>query len=334
MIVSPQRGILFLEVDAEDRPLVLERFPEAQILDRPLDGDAILKEANKAEIISCFVQSSFDAQTLKKLPQLKLLCTRSVGYDHIDLEAAKKQRITVCNVPDYGSYVIAEHVFALLLGTLRHVEEGDKRVEGGTFDYHGLRGVALFGKTMGIVGTGRIGRHVAKIACGFGMNILAVDQCRTKELEEKFGVRYVSMEELLSGSDVVTLHLPATNETEHMLDRKAFKNMKQGVVLVNTARGTLIDSQALLAALNDGTVAHALLDVLEHEKNFEEDRALIDHPNVVTTPHIAFFADSSMRNMYLDAFQSINEFLSGKEPVHIIKAPAVVCDLPRIKKYT
>lgn len=328
----PTPTIIFLDTEATDRTLVSKRFPQAQFVDALPQGKVLIDNCKDATVISTFITTAFPHEVLAKLPNLKLLCTRSVGYDHIDLDACRERGIVVTNVPDYGSHVIAEHVFALLLSTLRHVHEGDARVEGGTFDYHGLRGMALRGKTLGIVGTGKIGRRVAEIAHGFGMSILATDQCRTLELETQLGVRYVPLEELLAQSDIVTLHLPATEETTHLIDATAFKRMKKGAILVNTARGSLIDSKALLAALNDGTLAWALLDVLEHEQNFEENATLIRHPRVVTTPHIAFYADDSMRTMFLDCFQSIDEWLAGKQPAHVVAPPTIVCDLPGVKK--
>lgn len=322
--------ITFLDVDTEDRQRVLEAFPHARI-EGMVSGDALIAACKDAEVISCFIQTAFNADVLKKLPKLKLLCTRSVGFDHIDVETCRKQGITVCNVPDYGSHVIAEHVFALLLSTLRHVHEGEKRVESGVFDYHGLRGMALRGKTIGIIGTGKIGRRVAQIAHGFGMQIVAVDQCRTLELTDLLGVRYVTLRELLRQSDIITLHVPPTKQTEHMIDATAFAAMKDGVILINTARGSLINSQALLVALNSGKIGYALLDVLEHEQNFEENRELVAHPRVVTTPHIAFYADDAMRNMYVDVFRSIQQWQRGDTPEHVIRPPTVVCDLPPIR---
>ena len=323
-------SVVFLQVDAEDRDRVAKRFPDAGILEGvPKD---IVGACKDAEVISVFIGMEWNAALLKQLPKLKLLCTRSVGFNHIDLSYCAEHGIIVCNVPDYGSHVIAEHVFALLLSTLRHIPEGDTKVESGEFDYHGLRGVSLRGKTIGIVGTGKIGRKAAQIAAGFGMKIVAVDKCRTVELEDLLGVEYVEFPEMLSRSDIITLHLPALKETIHMIDAKAFARMKDGVVLVNTARGDLIDSKALLDALNSGKVRYALLDVLEHEHNFEENKALIKHPSVVVTPHIAFYAEESMSNMYEDCFESIDQFLAGKMPDHIVKVPTVVCDLPGVKK--
>ncbi len=322
--------VIFLEVDSEDRKLVEQRFPDAAIQEKVLNEEELIKVCKDTEAISCFINTHFTKEVIQNLPKLKLIVTRSVGYDHIDTDACKERGITVCNVPDYGSHVIAEHVFALLLSTLRHISEGDRKVEGGTFDYHGLRGMALRGKTIGIVGTGKIGRKVAEIAYGFGMDILAVDQCRTLELVDQLGVRYVSLPELLAQSDIITLHLPDTKETKHMVNASAFAQMKNGAVLVNTARGSLIESQALLDALNSGKVAYALLDVLEHEQNFAENKELIAHPNVVTTPHIGFYADDSMHNMYVDAFQSIDQWLAGKEPEHVIHPLNIICDLPRV----
>ncbi|NOS67440.1 MAG: hydroxyacid dehydrogenase [Candidatus Peribacteraceae bacterium] len=324
-------NITFLEVDKEDQSLVRGRFPDATITDAALNNKELIKACKDGEVVSCFINTRFCKEIIMELPKLKLLCTRSVGYDHIDAEACRQSGIIVCNVPDYGSHVIAEHVFALLLSTLRHIHEGEKRVEGGTFDYHGLRGMALRGKTLGIIGTGKIGRKVAEIAHGFGMMILAVDQCRTMELVDLLGVKYVSMPELLTQSDIITLHVPDTKETEHMINAAAFAQMKEGMVLVNTARGSLIDSHALLDALKSRKIAHALLDVLEHEQNFEENKELIAHPNVVTTPHIAFYADDSVRNMYTDSFLSIEQYLRHESPLHVIPSTTVVCDLPPIR---
>ncbi len=324
--------ILFLDVEESDRALAAKTFPDAQFAPGGLTGKKLVDACGDAEVICTFITTAFPREVIQKLPALKMLCTRSVGYDHIDLLACRERGITVCNVPDYGSHVIAEHVFALLLSTLRHVHLGQERVQSGRFDYHGLRGMALKGKTIGIVGTGKIGRAAARIAHGFDMKILAADQCRVEELEKNLGVRYVALAELLAQSDIITLHVPGTKETEHMINAGAFKLMKNGVTLVNTARGSLIDSAALLLALKSGKVAHALLDVLEHENNFEENKELVNHPKVVTTPHIAFYADDSMRNMFLDAFQSINEWRQGKTPAHVIAPVTKVCDLPRIGK--
>ncbi len=325
-------SIVFFDTEKADQQFVLKEFPGVTFASATLRDDALVEACKDAEVISTFITTPFPRTVLEKIPTLKLLCTRSVGYDHIDADACRELGITLCHVPDYGSHVIAEHVFALLLSTLRRIREGDDAVESGTFDYHGLRGMALKGKTLGILGTGKIGRRVAKIAHGFDMRILAADQCRTVELEKDFGVTYVSFDELLTQSDILTLHVPATKDTEHLLNAEAFSQMKDGVVLVNTARGSLIDSKALLSALKIGKVSKALLDVLEHEQNFEENRELISHPNAVTTPHIAFYADDSMNAMYQDSIASIKQWLSGTIPEHTVKPLNVVCDLPNIGK--
>ena len=279
-----------------------------------------------------FHYSKLSKEQLDKLPHLRLIATRSVGFNHIDLEECAKRKIIVCNVPDYGSHVIAEHVFALLLGTLRHIHEGDERVEEGIFDYRGLRGITLRGKTIGIIGTGKIGSYVARVAHGFGMKVLAVDRCRTLELEELFGVKYTGMDELLKESDIISLHIPLLDATRHMINAEAIGKMKDGVILVNTARGGLVETGALVEALKNGKVSYALLDVMENEKDYEENKELIEHPNAITTPHIAFYADESMKNMYEDCFDSIERWQAGHEPEHRVRPPKAVCDLPGIKK--
>lgn len=328
----PMSSIIFLDVDPEDRASVTERFPDAIFCPAHESEKELVDSCKDAEVVSTFITTAFPHSVIEQLPKLKLLCTRSVGYDHIDLEACEEKGIVVTNVPDYGSHVIAEHVFALLLSTIRHIEEGNRRVEEGTFDYHGLRGMALQGKTIGIVGTGKIGRKVARIAHGFGMKILAVDVCRVLELEEQYGVRYVELPELLGASDILSLHVPSLPETNHMINAKTIAQMKDGAILVNTARGSLVDTDALLDALDSGKMRLALLDVLENEANMTEDARLVHHPKVVTTPHIAFYADDSMRNMYNDCFTSIDEWKKGDKPVHIVQSVHVVCDVPGVTK--
>lgn len=317
-------SIVFFDVDQEDQKLVLARFPSAIFHPAGLTGDALVQACSDAPIISTFITTRFSADVLERLPALKLLCTRSVGYDHIDLNYCHEKNIIVCNVPDYGSHVIAEHVFALLLGTLRHISEGNRRVREGIFSYHGLRGMALQGKTLGVVGTGKIGRKVVKIAHGFGMRIIAYDVFQVKELCEEFGLEYVDLPELLTQSDIITLHAPSLPSTQHMINAEAIARMKEGVVIVNTARGSLIDTEALLDALNTGKIRAALLDVLEHEANVKEDTRLVHHPRVITTPHIAFYADDSVRNMFEDCFTSIDEWLTNGQPAHTVKPVHIV----------
>lgn len=312
-------SIVFLGVDHEDASSVTSRYPDATLLPASLSGDELVSACAGAAVISTFISTRFDKSVLERLPELKLICTRSVGYDHIDIDYCAEKGITVCHVPDYGSHVIAEHVFALLLSTVRHIPEGNRRVREGVFDYHGLRGMALQGKTIGIVGTGRIGRKVVKIAHGFGMRILAVDVFKVQELVDEFGLEYVELPQLLAESDVITLHAPSLPDTMHMINEKTIAQMKKGVVLVNTARGSLIDTHALVKGLDDGTIRCALLDVLEHEANVKEDTRLVHHPKVITTPHIAFYADDSMRTMYQDCFTSIDEWLAGNTPSHTVK---------------
>lgn len=311
-------SIVFFDVDPQDESRVRSRFPEAVFHPAGLTGDALVSACGDAEILSTFITTSFPRQVLEKLPNLKLLCTRSVGFDHVDMAYCREKGIVVTNVPDYGSHVIAEHVFALLLSTLRHIVTGTQRVREGLFDYRGLRGMALRDKTLGVVGTGKIGRKVVEIAHGFGMRILAQDVYQNAEIVEKYGATYVDREKLYAESDIITLHAPALPDTRHMINAQAIAQMKDGVILVNTARGSLIDSAALLEALNSGKVAYALLDVLENESSVAADKDLVHHPRVVTTPHIAFYADDSVRTMYEDCFESVAQWQKGEKPAHTV----------------
>ncbi len=321
-----QPSIVFLDVDPQEKARVVAAYPQSRFLEADAD---LAAECPDVQILSIFVNTKLTGDVIAALPKLRLVCTRSVGFDHIDLAACKERGISVCHVPDYGSHVIAEHVFALLLGTMRHVWEGNRRVNAGEFDYKGLKGMALNGKTIGIVGTGKIGRKVAQFAHGFDMRILAQDIYVVEELKEKFGVSYVERPQLYAESDVISLHAPSLPQTKGMINDEAIAQMKDGVIIVNTARGSLIDSKALLRGLESGKVGWALLDVLANEAHVEEDKALIQHPRVVTTPHIAFYADDSVRTMYVDCLESITTWLKGEKPLHTVQELHVACDLPR-----
>ncbi len=304
--------IYFLEVTTEDQNLVSENFPEAKIIGEALSEEEIIARCSDAEVLCVFVHSKISKKVIEGLQSLKMIITRSVGYDHIDLQVAQERDIVVANVPDYGSYVISEFVFALLLSGLRHVGEGDERVEKREdFTFTGLRGVALKGKTLGVIGTGKIGRNVARIASlGFLMNVLAYDAYPNEEIAEEMHFRYTDLDEIWKMSDIISLHCPLLETTKHLVNDENIAKMKNGVIIVNTSRGGIIDTGALITAIKNKKVSHAFLDVLEHEENIATDRELINLPGVITTPHIAFYADDSMKKMYETAFLTIKEYFS------------------------
>lgn len=312
-----QKNIAFFEVEDEDIKKVTKAYPKAMIFKEPFNAKT-LKKCKDAEILCGMIYSEFKGELLSKLPNLKLVVTRSVGYNHVDLKWAEEHNIPVCNVPDYGSHVIAEHVFALLLSTVRNVLEGEERTEKDKFYWKGLRGMALRGKTLGIVGTGKIGTHVARIASlGFQMNVIAYDPHPNEDKAYDYHFSYVKkMEDIWKKSDVITLHTPLFPSTKHMVNKKSIEMMKDGVVLINTARGELIDTPAMIKALKKGEIGHVALDVIEHEKNIKEHNEILHLPGVIVTPHIAFYADDSMDRMFIEGIASIRRFMNGNDLIH------------------
>ncbi len=301
--------ITFFEVVENDKEIIKNNFPDAVISEEPLTLDNIDKFQD-SEIICVFIYSKITKEILDKLPNLKLVITRSAGFDHIDIEECKKRGQNFCNVPDYGSHVIAEHVFALMLSSLRNVVKGEERTNALDFDWHGLRGVSLKNKVLGIVGMGKIGSHVARIASlGFQMKVIAFDLHPNEELAEKFNLNYVSMDELLAQGDVITLHCPLNKHTEHMINKEAITKMKDGVSIINTSRGGILNTEDVLDAVKSEKISHLALDVLENEKDIEKNKEIMTYPNVIITPHIAFYSDDSVKKMYSESFRMINEFL-------------------------
>jgi len=314
--MNTNKEIVFFEVDFGDQEKIKKNFPQAKIENKVLTEEKIIKKYQQAEILCPFIYTQLSAKVIEALPQLKMIVTRSVGFDHIDVSAAHQRGIIVCNVPDYGSHVIAEHVFALLLSSVRHIREGDERVEQNKYDFHGLKGIALHGKTLGIIGTGKIGLDVARIASlGFLMRVIAFDPYQNQEEALKNHFHYVSLKELYCQSDVISLHVPLLPSTKHLINKKTISQMKDGVIIINTARGGIIKEKDLIQAVKKGKIALANLDVLENEKDLSLERELIDLPQIITTPHIAFYADDSIGKMYIEAISSIKAFIENKKVI-------------------
>ncbi len=291
-----------------------------------LDQDNADKYAD-TRIISCFIYSNLRQPVLEKFKNLKLIATRSTGTDHIDLDYCRQRGIAVCNVPAYGEHTVAEHVFALLLALSRHIPQAAQRTREGDFSFKGLCGFDLYGKIMGIIGTGTIGLHAARIAKGFGMNVLGYDT----QPHQNADLTYVTFEQLLSQSDIISLHVPGTPKTRHMLSEKEFSIMKDGVIIINTARGPVIDVRALLRALQSGKVRAAGLDVLPEEPAIREeaellresfsqkhdletllaDYALLHNKNVIVTPHSAFYTKEALDKILHTTSENIMAFLRG-----------------------
>jgi D-lactate dehydrogenase len=254
-----------------------------------------------------------------------LIATRSTGFDHIDLAAAKARGITVVNVPSYGENTVAEFAFALILALARRVIDADERVrETGTFSQTDLRGFDLAGKTLGVVGTGRIGAHLIRMAQGFDMKVIGFDAYPNTALAEKLGFPYVSLPELLAASDIVTLHVPYNQQTHHLINTETITHLKKGSYLINTARGAIVETEALIEALKSETLAGAALDVLEEETKLQEGSALseennylIAHPRVIVTPHVAFNTLEAVKRILDTTAENIKGFSAGS-PINLV----------------
>jgi len=324
--------VAFFELKGWEKPILKRNLGKHKLYfdSGPLSNKNVSK-ARDAEIVSVFVYSKVDKNMLGKLRKVKLIITRSTGFDHIDLATCKKRGIVVLNIPRYGANTVAEHTFALILALSRKVHESHLRRLKKDFSIVGLKGFDLEGKTLGVIGAGRIGKHVIRIARGFEMNVLAYARHKDKFLAEEMGFRYVEMDELLEKSDIVSLHVPYSKENHHMINRKAIRNMKKGAILINTARGELVDTAALIGGLKSGKIGGAGLDVVEGEKFLKEekeflykpgkrkalqqiveDHELLSFDNVVYTPHIAFFSQEALVRIIETSIQHVIDFSKKK----------------------
>lgn len=273
---------------------------------RTTDVEELGRRGRDADIIA-IGNLPFPRDVLEKCENVKMLAVAFTGLDHVDLKYCEERGIKVQNCAGYATTAVAELTFGLLLDLCRNIGKCDTAARnGGT--KAGLIGFELEGKTMGIVGTGAIGARVAKLAAAFGMDVIAYSRTPGKVA----GVRYVSLEELLAQSDVVSLHVPLTDETRGMIGEKELALMKETAVLVNTARGPVVDTKALADALNSGRIAGAAIDVFDKEPPLDADEPLINAKNTVVTPHVAFATDESMIKRAEIEFRNIAEFIKDK----------------------
>lgn len=307
-----------------------------ELLGTPLTEENASEHAD-ADIVSPFIYSNLDRNVIEQFEDLKLIATRSTGFDHIDLDACQEQGVTVCNVPDYGDNTVAEHVFGLLLAISHNLVEAVDRTRRGDFSLRGLRGFDLRGKILGVIGTGSIGQYVIKIAKGFDMDVVAYDVVEDQKLARELGFEYRTMDDLLATADVVTLHVPANEKTHHLISDEEFAKMKEGMVLINTSRGGVVHIEALIRALSDGKVAAAGLDVLPEEPTIREESELLrsfyrkQHNlesllaghvllrlrNVIITPHSAFYTREAIERILFTTVENIEAFIAD-EPQNVV----------------
>lgn len=339
-------NIYFTETEPSSEEFFIEHLAEHDLSFVPELRDV----ESDVECLSIFIHSRIDGAFLDSHPKLRLIATRSTGFDHIDVEACRARGIKISTVPSYGENTVAEHTFALLLALTRRIREVLMSKRTGHISFEALRGFDLKDKTIGIIGAGRIGLHVIRIAKAFGMEVIAHDINRFDLLAEVLGFDYVAFEELLQRSHVISLHVPLTPETVHLLNRKTIRKCRLGAIVINTARGSLIETAALLEALESGHLAGAGLDVLEDERTFKSDatrliadriiadlhqsaspeemhlanpkrlaeiqslrsnEALLARPNVIFTPHVAFNSAEAVKRIDEVTLQNILNFAQG-----------------------
>lgn len=321
--------ISFFEVRDTERALIEPVLVghELAFYKEHLDEKSI-ELAKDSDVVSVFVDSEVRKNIIDLLPNVKMINTRSTGTDHIDINYAKEKGILVSSVPAYGMHTVAEFAFALILALSRKICLAREQTRKSDFSLlPELGGFDLYGKTIGIIGTGKIGKNSILIAKGFNMKILATDLYPDTNFAEENGFEYVPLSILLSASDIVTVHAPYNETTKHLINTENIKTMKKGSILINTARGEIVESKALLNALKEGTISGAGLDVIEGERkmkrggdltdeekqNIEICKEIVTMSNVIVTPHIAFFTKEAETEIIRVVVDNISAFVSSQK---------------------
>lgn len=334
--MGQKEKIVFCDVDVDTRTFLENSEPLKQydivMLAECLDAvsDRTIQEHSDAAAISTFVYSHLDSKLLAKFPKLRMISTRSSGYNNVDLDYCKSHNIPVVNVIGYGEITVAEYALGMLLDLTRKISFSNKKLREGIVDVQGDVGTDLCGKTIGVIGTGAIGRHFVKLCHGLGCQVLTYDPFQNKDLIASGICRYTDLDEIFRNADVISLHCPSTKENYHMINKSSIDRMKPGVFIINTARGELIDAIPLYDAIIAGKIAGAALDVLDHEnamikhdietvKNSGTESALyslineklLQLPNVIITPHIAFNSTDAIKRILDTTVTNIDTFFHG-----------------------
>lgn len=300
------------------------------------DTVALSKGSN---CLCCFVNDKVDADVLRIAQQngVQLIALRSAGFNHVDVKTARSLGLKVVHVPEYSPYAVAEHAVAMIMAMNRKLHRAYNRVKEENFSLNGLVGFDLHGKTVGVIGTGKIGRIFGKIMSGFGTQILLFDKYPDEKYARSIGAQYTSLDEIYKQADVISLHVPLTPETKYIINSEAISKMKKTVMLVNTGRGKLIDTKALVQALKKGLIGYAGLDVYEEEEGvFFEDKSetgisddclarLLTFPNVFITAHQAFLTQEALHNITFTTLESAKDFESGINLKHEVPRMESVC---------
>ena len=338
-IVSMKEIVIF-EAHESDKKYIKQnmkgfklKFFEESIQDVPIS------KFKKADAISIFIYSKVDSKIIEQLPNLKHITTRSTGFDHIDYNFCAERKICVSNVPFYGENTVAEHTFALILNLSRKVHLSYLREKNGNFSIDGLQGFDLKGKTIGVIGAGKIGLNTIKIAKGFGMHVKAFDLHQDNFTSDLLHFDYATVDEILKTSDIVSLHMPYFKATHHFMNRARLNKMKKGALLINTARGGLIDTDALYDVLSEGRLGGVGLDVIEGEEfighedellkqksnnkkvcQVFRDHKIFDMSNVIFTPHNAFNSIEAIHRILDTSIENMENFgKKGKQVFQINK---------------
>jgi phosphoglycerate dehydrogenase-like enzyme len=283
---------------------------ELEVFEDPPKNDTELKERIKTADIAVVGWSHLTKKIIDSAKKLKMVSIWATTCHYVDFKTAKERGIVVTHVPSYATEAVAEHVFALLLGVIRKLPSADRHVRIGNFDWRPFGGIELYGKTLGIIGTGSIGCRVAELARAFGTQILAYDKYPNTRKAEEIEMKYVDLYTLLKKSDFITLHVTLTSETEGLIGKKEISAMKDGAVIINTSQGKVVDEKALIEALKRGKVSFAGLDVFEEEPP-AKDNPLFKLDNTLLSPHIGFHTTEAARRCTDICIDNVVKFLDG-----------------------
>lgn len=326
--------LVFFDLDEHDQGVIREGFAREGGYKVEMYPDVLTSEnaslARDADGIGVFVSSHITREILDQLPELKVIAAMSTGYDHIDTGACRERGIAVCNVPLYGDTTVAEFAFGLILALARKFRPMFARTAQGDFSRVGLQGIDLAGKTLGLVGTGRIGSHLARLAHAAEMNVIAYDLQPNLDLSRDYSVRYLDLDDLLQHADVISLHVPYTKSTHHLINSERLELVKETALLVNTSRGGVVDTRAVATALTEGRLGGVALDTFEGEEIWIEEEfaevgetpatelqeaiesfAILHSDRAILTPHNAFNTVEALERILTTSIENIKAFFTG-----------------------